>query len=659
MKIPYSATLIPLLSAALVNAQITPNPCQKLTPKSNGGILADTDILLACYNLITFNSNTRTNFSTIAETSLQYHATLPYLQQQNPTIEVLRDIKSIINDPSLPSRAAVFNSLLDYAYKNFEKNLISVGDVCFENVGLFQPFVISLPTGSSSGLPVITDVPKGDSAYPNDNVFLAEFWKKKANLDASKYKGYSVKSINGQDPYALSASLNYAQDRDVTLPFSSNYIYNGTWFKSYGGFTYYSGPVQNDKFASQPVTYELQGPSGDSVTLKDIPWAVLPSHFLTADDENFGSAIDLILLRCFEIRSSQTASLQRSQASRIGRIETIANRIAKRDEAPAYPLPVGDGVRPRVFKVDDSTLAFTMTDSSLNIGVALADGEKVDPEIVAIFKEVDAQFANAKKSTPGAARLIIDVTSAVFTCEWQVLFKYLFGTAPKNLEYSLRLTPQVKDAIEFPASDIYDPSLFIPVNAGSNILTDTKTSSSLPGNPTFSGKFTLKCDNFSSQLLPVMDQFKSGWNPANVVIVSDGFCLAGCHEFVRTASQQLNIKNYIYGWNVKTKFPSTGPTFYFTNPSRVSTLFELGRLRVTVPAYSVFDPASSNDALPIIGGQTADGVLGSVHSGDYPVGVWKAVAGVLPQAKSSNAAGRFYVAFANVFVAVLLIAMLL
>ncbi|KAJ3101058.1 hypothetical protein HDU97_001701 [Phlyctochytrium planicorne] len=638
-----SRILILLGLIGLGSSQIFPAPCEKLQPSANGGLLLSVDGLMECFNLIPFNTTTRADFVSQLKTSLQFHASLPYLKQRNPDVDPLRDMSAIINDASLTTRWAVSSKLRDWVYYNYEKAMIGFGDNCFAYVTLYQPFAIALPAGSSSGLPVILDaVNSGNPDFPTDDALLNDFWKAKANnLDPFKYKGYEVKSINGKDPYELAKSLNDAHVEDLSGAFTSYYINNGSWVPAYGSFSFANAYVSNS-FFSKPVTYELKSSSGETVTLSDIPWAALPTHMSYStdsplSDKDFGSFSNFLMEGCFNIDGLPSFGGFGLQAAGTSRHPA---RLTARDVA--LPIPIAQGTRPRVFKVDDSTLAFAMSDFSISLGSApLLSGSEIEPETLNAFKEVDSSFAETKKSAPSATRLIIDVSSAAYTCEAKVILQYLFGET-KSLEYTLPLTPEVRavskssDSI---VSTFYKTTFLNPVS-GSSIYENTQTPN-LPGSPTFSSRFTRSnCDEYIKKILPTMDKAKGGWNPSNVAIVGDGYCTSGCHDFVRTLKQQFGIKSYVYGFNTK-NFPSTSQSFYGTSPAyffwslplKVDPLFSQFRqadrnVRFGIQVYNVFDGGAPSDASPIIERKVSDGLL-NAHSGDYPMGVWKAAAAVM------------------------------
>ncbi|KAJ3101057.1 hypothetical protein HDU97_001700 [Phlyctochytrium planicorne] len=629
---------------SLGSSQSIPEPCTKLLPSANNGVLASGDILESCYAAIPFNASARADYVSIAKTSLQFHAALPYVKQKYPDVDPLKDMTTIINDPAVTSRMEVANRLRDWRNNNFDKTLVSFVDSCFMVMQTFQPFAIALPVGTASGLPVIVDVVKGFLGV-KDEAYLSGFWKSKSNLDIYKYKGYQVKSINGQDPYVLAKSILFDLDDAVSSAFTSYYVDNRRWSALTGHFSRHYGPFSTG-FFSQPVTYQLQGPSGDSVTLADIPWAVLPNYHRTDDPDeadatwstDFQISLEVLGRRCFGIRTTLSGSASgdiKIDASTTR--HSASGRFVRRDVS--VPIPA-EGSKSPLIRVDDNTFAFTMSDNAQYLNDNQLTPEfQVSSVAKAAFKELDAKFAEAKKS---ASRLIIDITNGDFGCEGQILLKYLFGVG-KPIELNLLLSPEVKEAISVAPtseSDYLEP--FLTNNMASvsalNILTNT-ASPNLPGSPTFSGRFTRTvCSKYESQILPSMNQLQGGWNPSNVILVSN----------------ELGIKSYVYGYNVSTVNVKFDKGFRFITPTRLfpmlrgSPLFDSvktadGSVLVAVPVYNMFDSAAPADAAPLYFVDVEPDVRLNAHSGDYPLGVWKAAATIMPAAtppspaKSSDA----------------------
>ncbi|KAJ3101055.1 hypothetical protein HDU97_001698 [Phlyctochytrium planicorne] len=649
-----SAFLIVLLFG-IASSQSIPEPCQKLLPSANNGFLASGDVLQSCYAAIPFNASSRADYVNVIKTSLQFHAALPYVKQKYPDVDPLKDMSAIINDPALTSRLDIAVQLREWSNKNGDRTLVSYGDTCFGYMWINQPFAIALPSGSTSGLPVIIDVVKGN-LNPKDEAYLSAFWKSKSNLDVNKYKGYQVKSINGQDPYVLAKSIVFDREDYVSAAFTSYYVSNGTWLPAYGVLSRRNGPFATG-FYAKPVTYELKGPSGDSVTLTDIPWAVLSGDFSSGDNPDdatwssgFKKELDFLLNRCFGVKlpspsaSSGDFKIGASGAAR------HSNRLVGRDVT--VPIPVVQGPKSPLIKVDDNTVVFTMGDGNYYLDETyVTPGFDFDQEVVASFKDLDAKFAEAKKS---ASRLIIDVSSTSGGCLGEILIKYLFSSTGKPMEFNLLLSPEVKEALSAaPTSDNFYLDPYITTNmapvSGSNILTNTQ-SPNLPGSPTFSSHFTRTvCSKFEPFLLPNMTQLQGGWNPANVILVNDGYCSAECYDFYRALSQQFGVKTYIYGRNVNDIKTNLLQAYRYGVPARMfsslsqSPLFDSvkntdGSFRIVVPTYNVFEPGSSADAVPPIFENKDPDFRINLHSGDYPLGVWKAAAAMMPSAPPPPAA---------------------
>ncbi|KAJ3101056.1 hypothetical protein HDU97_001699 [Phlyctochytrium planicorne] len=644
-----SAILV--LLTGIASSQTLPEPCQKLLPSANNGLLASGDVLQSCYSAIPFNASTRAEFVNIAKASLQFHATLPFVRQKG--LDPLKDITTIINDPALTSRLDIANKLREWDNTKFDA-LMASGDTCFGNMGFYQPFAIALPAGSASGLPVIVDVVKGN-LNSKDEAYLSAFWKSKSNLDAYKYKGYQVKSINGQDPYInlgneklVAKSTVYDQEAGISSAFTSYSVFDGSWFPSYGLLSARTGPF-GPEFFSKSVTYELQGPSGDSITIKDIPWAVLPSYFADNSDpddaswmKNFQKQLDALGKRCFGVQTSSSSSAS-------GDIKVAAsgirhpNRLVGRDiSSPILPQ---DSKSPLI-KVDANTFVFTLSDSIMYLDdYSMSSQVDVDEDTMAIFKDLDASFAEAKKS---ASRLIIDITDGSFGCEAQILTKYLFG-AHKPLELNFWFSPEVLYTV---SSLILTEGPFLSTNlaptTGDSIYRHLNEMKTLPESPVFSNHFTRNvCSKYEALILPNMTTLQGGWNPANVILVGDGGCSTGCNDFFRTLTQQVGIKNYVYGYNVK-NVTSTFGTGLIT-PSKIfpkldNYLFDSvrsadGTFRFFVPPFNYFDPAAPADATPLFFESMQFDVRLNVHSGDYPLGVWKAAAAIMPTAAPPSSPG--------------------
>ncbi|KAI8849827.1 hypothetical protein BC829DRAFT_176719 [Chytridium lagenaria] len=95
------------------------------------------------------------------------------------------------------------------------------------------------------------------------------------------------------------------------------------------------------------------------------------------------------------------------------------------------------------------------------------------------------------------------------------------------------------------------PNLIIHDNILSNSVNLTRGGVTEP----YSALFNISCSSdvqFLSSLRPL-----SGWNPANIAIVSNGFCGSTCAETVRALRAHGNVRTFVYGGTSKAPFQPT------------------------------------------------------------------------------------------------------
>ncbi|KAJ3094672.1 hypothetical protein HDU97_007718 [Phlyctochytrium planicorne] len=665
------------LIATVQSANITlPTPCLKLRPSNNGGQLAGIETLLECYNQVPFNATSRSDLVNVFKTTIQFHSLLPYLKQQDPGLDPVKDWIQIIEDESITTRFSLGAQIAEHGRKTFLKGLLGFDDFCFSYPSAYQPFDVGLPTGAASGSPIIKDVALVDSQRGSSVAkLLAEFWMTKSNLDASKYIGYSIQSINRQDAYDFFQNLHGVRADQLSEIFSTYYVNNGSWYYQASAVNYLTS---FDVLRAKPMTYELKGPSGDTVTLADIPWAVLPTY--TADDPTFQDFFDFFGPECFGIQaqSSTPAAWHDNHASfpvenrrklvpgtkvvpasdeikaPVGQPnQGLGSRLFERDASSLQLLPFQNQTRTRVFKLDDKTLVLPLSDGTLRVGSVLRPDQDVYPDTLDAYRELDAALADAVKAAPGATRLIIDISGGYLRCAGHAFLKYLFGSF-KGLEHAIQLTPEVKEIISASTKNQlernYDEEYLKPMS-GSSILTNIQTLA-LPGSPTYSARFTRShCDPFASKVVSNMTRFKGGWNAQNVAILSDGVAYDfNTQEFIKIASEQFGIKTHIYGTNgvarpvLEQILFLLYPTYLFeyvaTSPTFKSVATADKNFNFWIPAYATFSPGSDANAQPLLQELKADVVLQS-HSGDYPLGVWREAAAVMSGALDKSSPGGF------------------
>ncbi|KAJ3201122.1 hypothetical protein HDU67_001531 [Dinochytrium kinnereticum] len=482
---------------------------------------------------------------------------------------------------------------------------------------------------------------------------LLPFYKTAAPaVDILKYKGYIVESINGRSPWDQAESLGGGSNAFLT-PLT----FNGSFILDPG--TLSAGSAFSDPYFNTDVTYKLKDPVSSSTVDLSIPWAAVSSDDSFGNDE-FSYTFDFLLPECLNvssatIRSPATARFGdgQHQSKLFRRSDTSPHKLSVRQADALLPRPDPGLLAQmvsvpkegsRAFAVDTSTAALIFQSNTIYESVDFAE---IYPSLI---NDIDAALAKVRLANPSIKNLIIDVSTSAWNCDHHLLLQYLFSTDYKHLEYNFRLTSPAAKLLsassrpDFPSNERYfNLNRLKPVEAGTGSILDNPVNISFgDASQPFSRKFVrTECQDMGRYLPKTPLVPKGTFLPANVIILSDGFCTYGCDEFMKIAREQLKIKTAVYGSSTNVspssnRFLRGNARSILRNAITTSAVnisaSELNdwsrKINVVVSPYNTFDAGDVGTPIPLstVEPKVADlFVKGKTMSADWPLGVWKAV----------------------------------
>ncbi|KAJ3214040.1 hypothetical protein HDU67_002134 [Dinochytrium kinnereticum] len=579
------STLVVLLlasSASVANAQVTADPCSAIR---SGGVALDAAAVYACFNSFPLSESAKT---AQIDALLAMTEVYPYTSIAKPKIDIVDALRKIQEDTTIRTEFE-FNTRISKAIHKLEDGHFSYAASCYSAIQFFQPWVIAakytagspkptlylrdvITAGSTISIDLRSIFPSLTSRFSTSLVdtYTAAF----GDRDPSIFIGYEIQAIDGMDPVA--AVQQFADDYigathtpETRFNFAlAQTQYSKGLLQVKDGPFFTSGIAQSDAGTSR--NYTLRNPATNEVVTLSAPWLGLyPSASAT-------SVTSSSYRRLFCGGNSGTLAMASSSTytgNPFSAIEYVAYlQGLKIDEAEMATLRASQksavkNSPPRAVLSDDFSAFYYLPATKTGVFAMpgfipyTPDGELTEELIIGWLTTMASGLQALERQ--GATNLLIDFTNngGGIICIGKALLSYLFRDS-KFVQYDIRLTDTLSYLVENSFSYV-NRTIPNPFQLNGNVIPDGSTSTaqavstliskaktSTRGGVTekYSGRFDIDClaieDAFKTLLPQLTD---GGWNPANVAIISNGFCGSTCGESVRSLRAQYGVKTFVYG----------------------------------------------------------------------------------------------------------------
>ncbi|KAJ3139773.1 hypothetical protein HK101_003598, partial [Irineochytrium annulatum] len=498
--------------------------------------------ILACYNSFPATSQNVTAFVKSLAYYLPLSTNLDLVKSQ-AGIDLAGKLNAIGTDATITNEFQLHSKIYSLMYSIPEYMGYGYATDCFEGWEFYQPWTYDVIVDSTG--PVLylgTAETTLNTVYPQ----LASSFRTALGYDPTKYVGYTVTTINGQDALSALVALNNRLGSSNTTVFNALQTDPvAEWL----GATFQVGPASQtrqvyDAYYQSAVTYVVKGAAGETATLV-VPWQAV---FTSADT----TLSAYMTANCVATDPRTTIAAVAKRRRDVQEKPILSRR--KVNLPGAASSPIARRSLPIATYTDIYQNAFYMINSNTGVWQAeVSDTFAATQDATtwaALFDSIDQGLR--KLSNAGAENLIIDVSS--YGLNWQacggyMISKYFFGSSAVKLEYDIMLPTtflqSYKNWTGAPGLAFYGQSKryafgtkgYQPTDGSASILTNPATVRSA----TRSSRFNIQCDTIAS-----IDALIPPFIPSKIVLLSTGACIGACAEFAYNAQQQ-KASIYVYG----------------------------------------------------------------------------------------------------------------
>ncbi|KAI8619111.1 hypothetical protein BC830DRAFT_1078763 [Chytriomyces sp. MP71] len=530
----------------------------------SSGPIATVSAVEACYNSFpatvtqkqTHMSVLKLFFSMYPYTELAQNSLIHKGHIYPMKLNFLDELDQISADPKIDTEYKMTQAILDLVAK-LEDGHVTYTPLCFQPYLFLQPFNL-LPVYQNDGS---IDIVIESAASEQSADLLSSYWKDALQgRDGASLIGAKVVSLDGKDPVDF---IQDVADRVGGQGHSPELRFN-LQFQSYKGPTKQpsSFTMRSRSPRIDSLVYALQLKDGSSVTLT-FPWAAWSPTDLSKYTS--GKA-------WYDATCSQAAAVTQMTGS---------PESAEGAETAAPGSNATETVQFKSMKpiLNDQDSFFYMMEDGVTGVFAHTTFMPTSPEpakeaeVTRSWVETIARGLQALENA-GAKRLIIDLSGnggGRVAYGWQ-LMNYLFPNAGiKPLEYTFPLTPEIVKAFQ----SVEPLALYGNMTAASaqfggyrNLKGDTIKPESLmkelaePGTKLMKGlstpftnhflmDFDLELKQNNESVFNDFGKLKHGWDPKNVVLLSNGQCGSTCAQFTTILRDQVKVKAVTYGGGKK------------------------------------------------------------------------------------------------------------
>ncbi|KAJ3104504.1 hypothetical protein HDU97_009117 [Phlyctochytrium planicorne] len=479
-----------------------------------------------------------------------------------------------------------FQSRITKVINKLQDGHFAYAATCFSVIQFFQPWVIAAKY-DSSGKPTLylNDVITKGTTISVDfyklSPSLAGTWSSNAlnawttdlGTDPSLLVGSTITAIDDQDPIA--AVQSFVDDYVGTSHTAETRFNYGLAATVY---TKKNLRIKDGAFVSTmgafdlPATrkYTLRTTDGQTVTVT-APWyglfpstksvSITASRFYSTFCDAGVAAKAASLMKTTSVSNMNAVNLMAHLNDYDIDVEALeALRAKSKAVVKTNPpsLLLGDDFDGFYYMSDTKTGVFTIP------GFA-PEGVQLTETVLIGWLTTWAKGLAALESA-GAVNLIIDTTNngGGIICSGKSLLTYLFKDS-KFVQYDVRLTKTVNylldnaskyrnetNSFDFSTSIIPDGKSTTSSDSKSILQSAARSRTRNGVQDSYSGLFDIDCQSLQNVFLGIdtsAGKFPqiTGWNPANVAVVSNGLCGSTCAESVRSLRSQYGIKTYVYG----------------------------------------------------------------------------------------------------------------
>ncbi|KAJ3112151.1 hypothetical protein HDU96_004885 [Phlyctochytrium bullatum] len=524
--------------------------------------------------------------------------TYPYANIAKTLVDIGAELRKLQTDTTITSDFE-FQTRIARAITRLQDGHFSYATTCYSVMQFFQPWVITTKYTAGNPKPTLylrDLITKGSTltidlpaVFPNiaaaftNNLITA--FTRAMGQDPSLLIGYEIVAIDGQDPItavqqyadAYVGSSHTAETRFNFALAQTQYIKGSLQVKDGPFFT-----TSSPSFDLPTVrNYTLRNPQNGQTVSVAAPWLGLFPSTSTA------AVTSTRYRQAFCGGASGTGAISRASTNPYR--DDPNNAIAymaylqglKYDEQVmallragrksavkrAPPAPVfGDTYNGFYYLSDTKTGVFTMP-SFLPV---TADGSLSEDLVTSWLQNMAKGLVALEARQP--TNLILDFTNngGGIICAGKALMEYMFAGF-RFVQYDVRLTPTsrylLQNADRYVNKTAPNPFIMndqvipdgasVSANAINSLLSNTKTYTRGGVTEPFSQKFDIDCADVSALFAKFPQLTSGGWNPANVAVLTNGFCGSTCGEVVRSLRSQYGVKVYVYGGTTGTAFQPT------------------------------------------------------------------------------------------------------
>ncbi|KAI8840565.1 hypothetical protein BC829DRAFT_420762 [Chytridium lagenaria] len=574
------------------------DPCAVLS--YNGTVMANE--VLACYASFQLSDSLRTEQIAAARSYLHLY---PYLEIVKANgFDLLSSLSSLQNDTSIITEYALqsritllFNRLMD-AHTVYNA-------VCFNVNQFIQPWVIAANYPLGGGKPVLylrDTIAQGSTfgedfaaVYPDrldlGNRFL-DVWARVIGRDPSTLVGYEIVSVDGMDPvesvqaYADKyVGLSHVPETRFNYALASSHYFRGKLEVQDGPY-FSTSMFTDDMHVSR--TYVLRQPgsiSPNSTITLEVPWMA----FLAVKSSRPISSTRYYNALCTTsntpVASASKAGTLRSSASIVahsgfasnddgkprvyrGRVHNAVDlasfwfkyarlmdglelKTTSASKGAVHTLPPSQPV------ASDKGAAFYLLRGNKTAVMAipgfepgLAPNEDMTQESIIRWLETIGTGLRRVQDA-GAENLVLDMTGngggVILRCQMTRENRWLLQNANGYLD---DMNAFVLDGQVVPVGGASS------VDATAGVLRGERRvvrEWNRPGNDgrarvdeSVSGRFSIDCTGFDG-MMARLPKLTKPFDPAKVVVLSNGFCGSTCAESVRSLRRQFGVKTFVFG----------------------------------------------------------------------------------------------------------------
>ncbi|KAJ3104253.1 hypothetical protein HDU97_009421 [Phlyctochytrium planicorne] len=552
LNLPLSSLIAILAQSNIIHAQAS-DPCAEI-----GGLEYTTiDKVHACYNSIPLTAEQKADHIASMKdivdmypfTDLAKDTSAPLFASK---VDLVGELDKLAADNTIKTQFDLFTRIT-LLVASLNDGHFSYYPKCVNTFLFMQPW--SFHATYTDGLPTIKIL----NINPMAKTYKIPEWQ-----DVAKYVNYTVISIDNVE------AVKYVQDyadqysgvsRSPDTRF--NYVLGIRGLDStVDKITYIPGSMTNSGFlgfgANSNRTYTLTAPGSAEKVIVSIPWFAAPPN------TKFTSSADYARKFCVpEASSSQPLTASKFQTSsrtrKIGLIEKplpswdlILSYVGSNTPDPIVLANIKIAQELRKFGGAPSTtaaldLSQPLVGDQFNKFYMLSDG------VTGVFffstfapTEANGDDLSESEEAKWVATMIDGLRAlddAGYVCVSKFLTKYLVSDIPYSYN-NLRLTKSTRALL---TAEYYGEknSQLIPINT-TDILKPTYKKTRGGVESEFTGFFASKCKN--SDLIPNgLKPLSIGWNPEQILIMSDGFCGSACAIMTRSLRDGANVKTMVMG----------------------------------------------------------------------------------------------------------------